>query len=214
MNTEQSLLWHTNDTSSLEASPMPVISNSQELIIEATYSMISLGTEQLVLTGGVPTELIKSMRVPYMMGEFNEKFTYGYSLVGKVVDGSVELLGRNVHILHPHQHYAKVSKESVYILPDTLDPLTAVLISNMETAVNAVWDSEVSIGDRVLVVGSGSIGLLIARILSGIAGVQVQVSETGTRRRLFATEFFADKAGTVTVPVSYTHLTLPTILLV
>lgn len=192
-------MWHTATNSCLEQIELPGTTAPDELIVESEYSLISLGSERLVINGGVPAELFNTMRIPYMLGDFDDKFTYGYSLVGRVVDGPAEQMDKRVHLLHPHQHFARVACNDVYFLPDTLDSLTAVLISNMETAVNAVWDSGVGIGDRVLVVGSGTIGILLAKILSGIAGVQVQLAETHTARRQAAQTLFGDQGSSVSV---------------
>lgn len=49
--------------------------------------------------------------------------------------------------------------------------LWVILVSNMEMVVNVVWDSGVSLGDWVLVVGFGMIGGLLAWILLCMLGV-------------------------------------------
>jgi len=54
----------------------------------------------------------------------------------------------------------------------------ATLASNMETVVNAIWDSHVSIGDKVLVTGFGNIGSLLSLTLKSFPGVSVSVLET------------------------------------
>jgi threonine dehydrogenase-like Zn-dependent dehydrogenase len=74
---------------------------------------------------------------------------------------------------------------SVFLIPEGVPPQRATLASNLETAVNAVWDSDISVGDSVLVAGFGIIGALISMLVSRIPGVSLAVLETnGYRCRL------------------------------
>jgi threonine dehydrogenase-like Zn-dependent dehydrogenase len=43
--------------------------------------------------------------------------------------------------------------------------------------INAIWDSEVSIGDKVLIVGFGIIGTLLSEVLTHIPGVDIDILE-------------------------------------
>ncbi|HVJ93699.1 MAG TPA: zinc-binding alcohol dehydrogenase, partial [Labilithrix sp.] len=61
-----------------------------------------------------------------------------------------------------------------------------ILASNLETAVNAVWDAGVQVGDRVLVVGFGTIGALVCHVLSGIAGVDLTVVDVSEQKLALA----------------------------
>lgn len=50
-------LWHTDPaTSALKSASLT--QEPQDLILDATYSLVSLGTEKIVLTGMVPPELL------------------------------------------------------------------------------------------------------------------------------------------------------------
>ena len=153
-----------------------------ECSVRSLYSLISTGTERLIASGQVPSSLYATMRVPYMEGDFSFPVKYGYSLVGEVQEGPEEILGKKVHLLHPHQNFCRVKLNDLTILPDEVPARRATLTSNVETAVNAVWDSEVSVGDRVLVVGFGIIGSLTARLLQSIAGVEVWVYDADVHR--------------------------------
>ncbi len=123
-----------------------------------------------------------------MEGEFSFPVKYGYSLVGEVQEGPEEILGKKVHLLHPHQQYCRVEAHELTVLPEEVPPARATLASNMETALNAVWDSGVSVGDRVLVVGFGVIGSLTARLLQSIAGVEVWVYDLDLKRSEMASK--------------------------
>lgn len=177
-------LWHTSDRQS-ELQEVR-LSGGNSCVLRSLYSLISTGTERLVARGQVPLALYASMKVPYMEGEFSFPVKYGYSLVGEVQEGPEEILGKKVHLLHPHQDYCRVSTDALTVLPDEVPAIRGVLASNMETALNAVWDSGVSVGDRVLVVGFGIIGSLTARLLQSIAGVEVWVYDLDEQRSALA----------------------------
>jgi threonine dehydrogenase-like Zn-dependent dehydrogenase len=136
----------------------------------------------------IPEALRQEMRCPYMGGEFPFPVKYGYSLVGKVVQGPESHLGKLVHVLHPHQDRCVVAVEDLAIVPENVPAARATLASNLETAVTAVWDSRVGVGDRVLVVGFGVVGSLIARLLSSIAGVSLTVVDVSPGKLRMAQE--------------------------
>jgi len=173
-------LWHLSDT---QSAIQPAEQTDEGLRVQAHYSLVSTGTERLVATGGVPRSLHTDMRVPGMIGTFSFPLTYGYSWVGKVEAPAHPLHKQMVHTLWPHQTEICAPAEVLFPIPQEVPPLRATLASNMETVVNAIWDSGVSLGDRVLVVGFGMIGGLLSRTLSRMPGVQVQVAETDEQRR-------------------------------
>nr|WKN35019.1 zinc-binding alcohol dehydrogenase [Tunicatimonas sp. TK19036] len=184
--TETNALWHlSNQKSSLQSQPLPARS-SGECLIETAFSLISSGTEQLVASGLVPPELHTSMQVPYMAGSFDFPIKYGYSLVGRVTQGSEALQGKYVHLLHPHQQHCVVREGDVTVIPDEIPPQRAVLASNMETALNAVWDSRISAGDRILVVGMGLVGSLVAQLARQFPGTHVCIAEHDKQRLTLA----------------------------
>jgi riboflavin-specific deaminase-like protein len=168
--------------------------------IETRFSAVSPGTEQLVASGRVPAEMQESMRCAYMDGSFAFPVKYGYSLVGEVVDGPAELVGRAVHAFHPHQDRATVRIADLHMVPENVPLSRATLAPNLETALNAVWDGNVAIGHRALVVGFGTVGSLIARLLSTTPGVEVVVTDVDNAklelaRRLGFTAVGADASG-------------------
>ena len=57
------------------------------------------------------------------------------------------------------------SPNSLFPIPDSLSPEAACFLPNMETAVNLVQDAAPILGERVLVLGQGMIGLLTAALL-------------------------------------------------
>ncbi|MEC7376352.1 MAG: dehydrogenase, partial [Pseudomonadota bacterium] len=76
--------------------------------VQALYSGISRGTESLVFHGRVPKSEHERMRAPFQEGEFPGPVKYGYASVGKVIEGPVELVGKTVFCLYPHQNRYRV----------------------------------------------------------------------------------------------------------
>lgn len=137
-----------------------------EALVRTLHSGISRGTELLVHRHQVPPEVARQMRAPHQEGTLPGPVKYGYLNVGTVEAGPGQLMGRRVFSLFPHQDRFVIDADSVTVLPDELPPARAVLAGTAETAVNAVWDSGVTLGDRVAVVGAGMVGLSLALTLS------------------------------------------------
>jgi threonine dehydrogenase-like Zn-dependent dehydrogenase len=154
--------------------------------LTALYSGVSRGTEALVARGGVPDSERDRMRCPNQEGDFPFPVKYGYALVGKVTEGPDDRLGQTCFALHPHQTRARLHASATLPLPDGLPPRRAVLAANMETAVNVTWDSGAGAGDRVLVVGAGVVGLLVAHVIARIPGTQVTVCDLNPDRATLA----------------------------
>lgn len=153
-----------------------------EVLVEAIASAVSRGTERLVFEGRVPASEGERMRCPYQAGSFPFPVKYGYALVGRVMVGPPELVGRTVFALHPHQTRAVLPRDRVTLVPPGVPAVRATLAANMETALNVVWDSRASAGDRVAVVGAGVVGLLVARLLARMPGTEVTVSDLDESR--------------------------------
>lgn len=179
-------LWHTShDSSELREIPLEK-PKSDEIVVESVFSMISPGTERIVSTGNVPDEAQDFMRVPHMKGFFSFPFTYGYSVVGIVMQGPEKLVGRLVHLMHPHKSLITIRQDQVYPIPGFIPAKRATLASNLETAINALWDSGLSAGDKVLIVGFGIIGALVAMLASHYPGVELLILEKEQERALMA----------------------------
>lgn len=163
-----------------------------EVLVRTLYSGISRGTESLVFRGRVPASQRSDMRAPFQEGEFPGPVKYGYASVGRVLegpgsgDGSLE--GSTVFCLHPHQDLYAVPADAVIPLPWGLPAGRAVLAANMETAVNGVWDARPAVGDRVVVVGAGVVGLLTAWICRQVPGARVTAVDVEPARERAARE--------------------------
>lgn len=157
-----------------------------EVFVRAIYSGVSRGTESLVWCASVPESERERMRCPFQEGNFPYPVKYGYSSVGRVEAGPPGLCGRFVHCLFPHQTGYVVPESAVVTLPDGLPARRAVLAANMETALNAVWDARIRIGDRVSIVGAGVVGSLVASLARRIPGVEVELIDLRPERQALA----------------------------
>jgi NADPH:quinone reductase-like Zn-dependent oxidoreductase len=152
--------------------------------LRTRFSGISRGTESLVFQGRIPESEWQRMRCPFQEGEFPAPVKYGYALVGQVEEGPDR--GRWAFALHPHQNHCRLPPEALHWLPAELPPRRAVLAANMETAVNALWDGGVRVGDRVCVVGGGVVGLLVAYLCARIPGTSVTLVDPDAARESVA----------------------------
>jgi threonine dehydrogenase-like Zn-dependent dehydrogenase len=153
-----------------------------EVMVRALHSGISRGTESLVFHGRVPPTEYQRMRAPLQAGDFPWPVKYGYASVGVVEQGPAELAGRTVFVLHPHQTHYVVSTSMAHLLPPQLPARRAVLAANMETALNGVWDAAVKPGDRVSVVGGGTVGCLVAWLAARVPGCVVELVDVNPAR--------------------------------
>ncbi|MGC1570919.1 MAG: zinc-binding alcohol dehydrogenase [Pseudolabrys sp.] len=153
-----------------------------EVRVRALFGALSRGTEALVLAGRVPESEFERMRAPFMGGHFPFPIKYGYATVGRIENGPQERLGRIVFALHPHQHLFNIPESAIVALPEVVLPQRAVLAANMETALNAVWDSAAGPADRIAIVGAGTVGALVAFLCGGLAGAEVMLVDINERR--------------------------------
>ena len=164
-----------------------------QLLVRASYSGISRGTESLVFAHAVPAHERERMRAPHQVGTLPGPVKYGYSNVGRVIAGDEALEGRSVFSLFPHQSLFQIAKDQVQVIPDSVPAERAVLAANMETAVNALWDAGPLLGQRIVVIGAGVVGALCAYLAARIPGCEVTLIDTHTDReplaRAFGTRF-------------------------
>jgi hypothetical protein len=169
------------------------------VLVRAMYSGISRGTEALVFQGRVPVSEYQRMRAPFQAGQFPAPVKYGYASVGRIERGPRELEGRLVFVLYPHQTRYIVPARSVHVLPDAVPPARAVLAANLETAINGLWDARVQAGDRVVVIGAGTVGCLVAWLASRMPGGEVELVDINPRRAAIAAKLGIKFVGSDTV---------------
>ena len=165
----------------IRSEALPVLADG-EVRVRTLHSGVSRGTEGLVFRGEVPASEAQRMRAPFQVGDFPGPVKYGYVNVGVVEAGPAALLGRTVFCLYPHQTVYQVPASAVVPLPEGVPPARAVLAANLETAINALWDASPRLGDRIAVVGGGTLGLLVAWLAARLPGCEVQVVDTESGR--------------------------------
>ncbi len=165
-----------------------------EVLVRTLASGVSRGTETLVFDGRVPQSQHEAMRTPFQGGDFPGPVKPGYLNVGVVEQGPADLRGRTVFCLHPHQTSYVAPAEAVHLVPEGVPASRAVLAGTVETAVNALWDAEPLVGDRVAVVGAGMVGCCVARLLTQIPGVRVTLVDIDPSRSAVAAALDVDFA--------------------
>jgi 2-desacetyl-2-hydroxyethyl bacteriochlorophyllide A dehydrogenase len=154
---------------SLGTTPLPA-PGPEQLLIRARYSAISPGTESLIYQGRFPAGLARDGTIASLEGGFAYPFTYGYALVGEVIDAGAGVdpawHGRNVFTFHPHQDHAVVPVRDAVPIPERIEPRTALFLPSMESALNFVMDAAPAIGEKVMVFGQGVVGLLTTALLA------------------------------------------------
>jgi len=186
MNGEGRALWYVTPGGA-ELRPVDLSSpGPDEVLVRTLWSGLSRGTERLVFEGKVPAAESERMRAPFQQGDFPYPVKYGYSAVGVVEEGPPELRGRTVFALHPHQDRFVLPAALAVPVPAAVPARRAVLAANMETALNALWDSGAGPGDRIIVVGAGAVGCLVAALAGGIAGTDVTLVDVDLSRHTVA----------------------------
>lgn len=178
----------------LRRETLPCNNNEALLLVRTLASGISRGTEALVFNGRVPPSQHETMRAPLMAGAFPFPVKYGYSAVGRTREG------QRVFVLHPHQDVFLAPPAMCIPVPDRVPTRRAVLAANMETALNVTWDAAALPGERILVIGAGVVGLLIASLLARIPATRVVVIDVDARRERLARQFGCGFAAPADAP--------------
>ena len=176
-----------------EALPAP---GPRELLVRAERSAISHGTELLVYRGQIPPGT--TLDLPTLAGSFEFPIKYGYASVGRVVEAGRDVVevrpGDRVFCLHPHQTAYVVPVDLAWKLPADLDPERGVFAANVETALNVLLDAPVRLGERVLVYGQGTVGLLVGMLARRNGAGRVVVVDPLAHRRALGLSLGADAA--------------------
>jgi 2-desacetyl-2-hydroxyethyl bacteriochlorophyllide A dehydrogenase len=152
----------------LREEPLPAL-GADDVLVETTCSAISAGTEKLIYEGRFPRGLETDSVISSLRGGFQYPLAYGYACVGMVretgkqVDKS--LRDKYVFAFQPHTSHFITHHSSIIPLSEGCSSENACFLPNMETAVNLVQDGAPILGERVLVLGQGVVGLLTASLL-------------------------------------------------
>lgn len=167
-----------------------------EVLVRTELSAISAGTELLLVRGEFPDDVSLDEKLPSLRGPARYPLKYGYAAVGKVALVGTEVdpgwLNRRVLAFHPHESYFSLDPGHLLPVPASLPLDSAVLLPNMESAVNFVHDARPLLGERVVVLGAGVLGLLTTRLLEAFPLESLVVLDRYPLRRRLALEMGAD----------------------
>ena len=164
-------LWFTNPFEIEIREQQLEAPSSNHVLIKNLYSAVSAGTELLVFRGQLPENMTLDANLAALANEdIGYPLRYGYACVGEIeqvgsdIDDS--LIGKIVFAFQPHGSHFSCALNEVISVPCDIDPKAAVFLANMETAVNLLHDGNLRIGDRVVVIGQGIVGLLVSSLLA------------------------------------------------
>jgi len=145
---------------------LPALS-AGEVLVESICSAISPGSEMLVYRGHFPRQLADAHDL--ISNSLDFPLAYGYAAIGRVTDVGNEVdrawAGRLVFSFQPHTSHFITTPDGLFPVPD-LPPESACFLPHVETAVNFVQDAAPILGERVLILGQGVIGLLTASLIA------------------------------------------------
>jgi len=164
-------LWFTNP-SEVEVREQELdVPGPRQVRVRNLCSAISAGTEILVYRGQLPDAMALDASIGALAQQQAQyPLQYGYACVGKVEELGDEIepdwYGKTVFSFQPHCS-GYVSELSALIpVPADINTRAAVFLANMETAVNFALDATPRVGERVIVVGQGIVGLLTSSLLA------------------------------------------------
>lgn len=161
-----------------------------EILVQAITSGISAGTELLVYRGQLPQDIALDSSIAGMQQQAQFPLQYGYATVGKVINlgpgVNEHWRDRLVFAFQPHASHFVTTPAAVIALPEGIAPEAAIFLANMETAVNLVQDGSPGIGERVVVIGQGVVGILLSSVLNQYPLAKLCIVDGNASRRRFA----------------------------
>lgn len=168
----------------LEARALPAF-GAQQVLIRTRVSLISPGTERAWFLG-----------MPNTPGHYPQNA--GYSNIGTVVAVGNEVrdlaVGQRVATPAHHAAYVVVDAEKAVPVPDGLADERAVFFNLSSIALQGVRKARIEIGEPVVVLGAGLIGLLASQLARINGGLPVLSVDRDHQRLEFAREVGADSA--------------------
>ena len=184
MTTTRELWFVAPGQVELRSGSVPALTPAS-VLVRALTSGVSQGTEMLLFRGEGDDNFDPSLDQP---GAPSYPRRYGYCWVGEIIDKAPEVtdftVGERVFALAPHGDLHCLPVDSVRRIESAIPSTRAVLAANLETAINCIWDSGVSIGDQVIVFGGGVVGLLIAWLSTRVGARTLVVEPSAARREL------------------------------
>jgi 2-desacetyl-2-hydroxyethyl bacteriochlorophyllide A dehydrogenase len=159
-----------------------------QVLVRTAMTGISGGTEMLAYRGELDTDTPLDDELTALTGTFRYPFSYGYSAVGTVDRSNADLPeGAEVFAFHPHQDRFVVDAGAVIVL-EGIPHRVATLFPLAETGLQVALDADVRLGDLVVVIGLGPVGIFTGAALAR-AGADVLGSDLDPFRRDVAKRF-------------------------
>lgn len=177
-----------------------------EVKAQAIVSGISHGTELNLYRGTAPFHSKRFDPELRLFTEAEQETSYprglGYEWVGCVSEVGEKATGFKVGDLvhlpfhHGETHMFRHDEETMYgeikPIPSDLDPESASMLALVATALQAVHDAHVKLGDSVAIFGLGTIGLLAVQVARLEGATWIVAVDPIQKRRELAEEFGAD----------------------
>ena len=104
--------------------------------------------------------------------------------------------GKTVFSFQPHTSHFLAAEDALYPIPEGVSAETATHWPMLETAVNLVLDAQPLVGERVLVVGQGVVGLAATKLLARFPLARLwSVDPVVSRRASFASRGREPRSG-------------------
>lgn len=165
---------------------MPPIA-PHHVLVQTIVSAISAGTELLFYRGQVPAGMLVDASIVSLASELRYPLQYGYACVGRVIAIGAHVAdawrNRLVFAFQPHCSHFTARVDDLLSIPENIAPAQAAFLPNMETAVNFVMDGAPIIGEQVVVLGQGVVGLLTTALLAQMPLANLCVFDRFTLRR-------------------------------
>ena len=198
-----------NGQISLVSTPTPEIINDQ-VLIKSEKSLISLGTEKMLIDFGRSSYLNKALKQPKRVAQvinkistdgifptyeavknkLNEPLQLGYSNYGVVVESKCKEfdVGDKVISNGPHSEFFSASKNLVAKVPDNIESSQASFTVLASIGLQGIRLMSPMIGETVVVYGLGVIGLLSSQILKAngcnVIGIDIDENKCHLARKL------------------------------
>ena len=176
----------------LREEPLPAL-GAEDVLVETICSSISAGTEMLVYRGQFP-HLSDSRDT--LSSDLCFPLAFGYACVGTIKDigkqADKSLRDKLVFGFAPHTSAFICHPSTLIFAPASLHAEACSFLPNMETAVNLIHDAAPILGERVLVLGQGVVGLLVASLLKEFPLDQLVSSDCYDLRRKASREIGVD----------------------
>lgn len=190
----------SNGSTFVDDLPCPNAGHGQ-VLIESSVSLVSLGTERMLVDFGKANFFQKARSQPdkvkqvlekvktdgvlstyeAVSSKLNQPLTLGYSNVGVVNsnNGTPFRIGDRVVSNGPHAEIVAVSKHLCAAVPDNVSDEEAAFTVPGSIALHGVRLCDAKIGETVVVIGLGLVGLLAVQLLlaSGCSVVAIDLDE-------------------------------------